>query len=407
MRTLRQLGARAILAVSLALTVQLDAGAAAACGGTFCSNSPIVQNAERVLFLKRPGDPLTTAVVQIQATGNDPDFAWVVPLDSVPENVHEEASQTFAPLDRLTAPVYQFFGGARFSVGTGSSGFGCGASEATVGAAPREADGVPNVQVWAMGETGNYAFSVVSSDNPDALRRWLDTNGYRTPESAVPIIAEYVAENKYFLAVRLRALQGVPAFAVTPLAFSYRGRGPCVPIRLTRIATAPTLPVLTYVISDRRGVPLNFAQTAVSDAEVARLGPTRFSTAPMAQGQLSPYDQLVTDAVTEAGGRAWITEYAGELPDGADANFSPTLRAGLPARPYLTRMYTTISTASMDRDPEFAFVSGLPDVSNVHDLSRYADSGSAFDPAFLALGSLVGSAALHLRRRARRRAKTA
>lgn len=396
----------ALCFAALASTASLAAPSTAqACGGTFCSNAPIIQNAERVLFLKRPGDPRTTAVVQIQAQGNDPDFAWVVPLDSLPEDVHEEPSNTFGQLDQTTAPTYRFFGLGSFSVGgSGGGGFGCGAMSSDVAGAPSlGAEGSSGVRVWAQGETGNYAFSVVSSEDPEALRTWLDTNRYVTPTEALPIIREYVEEHKYFLAVRLRAVQGVPAFLVAPLAFTYQGRGPCVPIRLTRIATLPTLPIITYVVSDRRAVPINFAQTTVSDAEVARLGPGRFSTQ-AGPASLSAYDELVREAVTEAGGRAWITEYAGELPDGVRESLSPALQAQLPAQPYLTRMYTTISAQAMDRDPEFVFAAGLPDVSNVHDLSGYTDRGSIVDGRFLGLASLVGSVGALLARRRRRRA---
>ncbi len=396
----------AMVPMAFGAAVALRPSTVSACGGTFCSNSPIVQNAERVLFLKRPGDPRTTAVVQIQAQGNDPDFAWVVPLDSIPEDIHEEPSNTFNQLDQTTSPTYLFFGGGRFTVGSSGGGFGCGSSD-SLGAAPSNAEERSSgVRVWAQGETGNYAFSVVSSEDPAALRQWLDNNRYITPPEALPIIREYVEEHKYFLAVRLRSVQGVPSFLVAPLAFTYQGRGPCVPLRLTRIATTPTLPIISYVVSDRRAVPVNFAQTTVPDAEVARLGPMRFSTAG-GPGSLSAYDGLVRDAVTEAGGRAWITEYAGDLPDGVRESLSPALQAQLPAAPYLTRMYTTISASAMDRDPEFVFAAGLPDVSNVHDLSAYADRGSMIDGRFLGLSSLAGALGALVARRRRRRAEQA
>ena len=366
--------------------------AAEACGGTFCSSSPIVQNAERVLFVRGAGDE-NTAVVQIQAQGNDPSFAWVVPLESIPRNIHEEATSIFGIIDQSTQPVYIFANQQRFS--PSGSGFGCGGGDSASlsSAAPDETAGV---RVWASGETGMFRFDVVSSEDPSALRTWLNSNRYLTPPEAEPIIGEYVREHKYFLAVRLSAVQGVSSFLVSPLAFTYTGRSPCVPLRLTRIATTPTLPVLTYIISDTRAVPSNFAQTTISDAEVARLGPSRF-------GVTVPYDQVVTNAVQDAGGRAWITEYAGPLPPNARQFFTVPLQNLIPERAYLTRMYTTVGVASMDRDPEFNFVSGLPDVSNTHDLSSYSSSASLFDPRV----ALVGAASLGAARGWRRRRRNA
>ena len=380
---------RHLTATLAALTTLASLPAAHACGGTFCSSSPIVQNAERVLFL-RGADGDNTAVVQIQAQGNDPSFAWVVPLESLPRDIHEESTSIFGAIDLTTQPTYLFANRQRFS--PAGSGFGCGSSEpASLGvAAPDETAGV---RVWASGETGMFRYDVVSSEDPAALGTWLNDNRYRTPPEALPIIGEYVREHKYFLAVRLSAVQGVSSFLVSPLAFTYAGRSPCVPLRLTRIATAPTLPVLAYVIGDSRAVPSNFAHTSLSDAEIARLGPARF-------GVSVTYDQVVTAAVQDAGGRAWITEYAGPLPDGVRGLFSAPLQNLIPARPYLTRLYTTVSASAMDRDPEFSLVEGLPPVSNVHDLSSYAAAAAVFDPR-VALGgaALVGLARAWRRRR--------
>ncbi len=401
---MRTLSATLALTLALNCASALAPSAARACGGTFCSNSPINQNAERILFIKRPGDQATTAVVQIQAQGTDPDFAWVVPLDSLPTNIHEEPTNTFNFIDQQTSPTYQFSGGRSFAVGGGGGG-GCGMADSAGTAGNFAAEEDRSVRVWASGETGNYAYDVVSSDDPRALRAWLDRNRYRTPEEAIPVIAEYVAEHKLFLAVRLRAVQNVPSFLVTPLAFTYTGRGPCVPIRLTRIASTPTLPVLAYVISDLRAVPMNFSQTQVSDAEVARLGPQRFSMV-AGVGQLSAYDTLVTSAVRDAGGRAWITEFAGALPMGVRESLSPSLQALMPREPYLTRLYTTIGVREMDRDPEFVFVRGLPDVSNTHDLTRYTDRGHIVDLRFL-LGASALAGALRFGRRLRRRGAAA
>ena len=102
------------LALLAALSTLTLHHAAEACGGTFCSNSPIIQNAERVLFI-RGGDGDNTAVVQIQAQGNDPSFAWVVPLETIPRNIHEESTNIFGAIDQATQPRYIFANRSSFS----------------------------------------------------------------------------------------------------------------------------------------------------------------------------------------------------------------------------------------------------------------------------------------------------
>jgi hypothetical protein len=65
-------------------------------------------------------------------------------------------------------------------------------------------------------------------------------------------------------------------------------------------------------------------------------------------------------------------------------------------------MYTTVDARNMDRDPEFTFSRALPDVSNVHDVSRFMTRSHLLDGRFLVLGvALAGLCRAALRRRAR------
>ena len=52
---------------------------ALACGGFFCDgNQPVVQRAERILFI--PDGDQTTTVVEIQYSGQPEDFSWLLPV---------------------------------------------------------------------------------------------------------------------------------------------------------------------------------------------------------------------------------------------------------------------------------------------------------------------------------------
>ena len=70
---------------ALALAVGLSSPAAAlACGGFFCSSTPVDQQAERILFVDE-GDDTWSAYVEIQYKGESDAFAWIVPVPEVPE----------------------------------------------------------------------------------------------------------------------------------------------------------------------------------------------------------------------------------------------------------------------------------------------------------------------------------
>ena len=68
-----------------------------ACGGFFCTTTPVDQNAERIIFTQN-GDGTVSAYVQIEYTGSAPDFSWILPL---PEAIDVESVQV--PEDAMAA----------------------------------------------------------------------------------------------------------------------------------------------------------------------------------------------------------------------------------------------------------------------------------------------------------------
>ena len=48
-----------------------------ACGGFFCVDTPVDQNAERIIFTQNR-DGTVSAYVQIEYTGSAPDFSWIL-----------------------------------------------------------------------------------------------------------------------------------------------------------------------------------------------------------------------------------------------------------------------------------------------------------------------------------------
>lgn len=68
-----------LLAVALCAAWPSDADA---CGGFFCSNAPIDQSGEEIIFDIRDGK--VEAHVEIQYVGTAEDFSWIVPVHGVP-----------------------------------------------------------------------------------------------------------------------------------------------------------------------------------------------------------------------------------------------------------------------------------------------------------------------------------
>ena len=87
---------------------------------------------------------------------------------------------------------------------------------------------------------------------------------------------------------------------IHPIAIRYPGVEPCIPIRLTRIAATEDMAIRAFFLGQQRVVPQNWPHVVLNWAKFDWLGPVAPS-----------YDALVSAAVDEAGGRAFVTEYAG------------------------------------------------------------------------------------------------
>lgn len=326
------------------LALILLARPAFACGGLFCRNNPVDQNAERIIFTDN-GDGTVTAIVQIQYTGFDEDFSWILPLPEAIGNediaVPETAVTAFTELELATNPVF-----------IPPPAPGCAQVDMAVEeAAPAEAGGV---EVFAEGEVGPYGFVVVGSANPDELVNWLIDNGYRVTPEMEPLIDVYVQEQFVFLAMRLAPEFGVQDIA--PIAITYPSAAPMIPLRLTAVAANPDMAVITWFFADQQAVPDNYGHFEIEDSEI-----TFFTFGG------HNYRQLMGEKANEMNGQAFITEYA--APTGETAFVDPLLQELNGRHKYLTRLNTVISPEEMTVDPVFKF-EDRANVYNIHDLSN-------------------------------------
>jgi hypothetical protein len=313
-----------------------------ACGGFFCTTAPINQQVERIIFAQK-GDTIS-AYVQINYTGPDADFAWVVPVPSVPEvDVAEMAM--FDELDTMTSPVY-----------IGPPVPECALQNLPVASVAEGAGG--DVTVFSSGEVGPFGFDVVGSDDPQALVNWLRDNGYRIDPPMEPLVQVYVKEGMLFLAMKLRPGQGVQD--IQPVKMTYTSSRPMIPLRLTAVAANPNMGVLVWLLGNTQYESDNYKKITITDDEI-QFGPFGGSN----------YFFLRSQKIDEVDGRGFVTEFAG--PTSELKAVDPDLQALLSDYPYLTRAYTEMDPAQMTVDPTFRYNDNLPPVSNVHDLSARAD----------------------------------
>ena len=319
-----------------------------ACGGFFCQNSPVDQNAERIIFAHNQDGTIST-YIQIQYTGSAPDFSWILPLPSPigPEAVEvpDDAMAAFTELEVATDPVFippplpQ-----------------CAIERRNIPPAPAMAGAASAVEIFASGEVGPYGFDVIGSDDPEALISWLREHDYRVTADMEPLIDRYVEERFVFLAMRLLPDQGDQD--VQPVKVTYPSARPMIPLRLTAVAANPNMAVMVWFYADSRAVPVNYAEMEIADSDL-----TFFSF-----GGGSNYRQLMSEGADELGGQAFITEYAG--PACGLAVVHPLLQELRSKYAYVTRLNTVISPEEMTVNPIIDYDPQRPDVSNIHDLSK-------------------------------------
>jgi hypothetical protein len=328
----------------------LTVGTVSACGGLFCQSSPVLQQGEKIIFTMN-GDGTISAYVQINYTGSSDDFAWVVPVPSVPDiDVAEIA--TFNELDLLTQPIFiapPLPPCAAIPMPASSMSDNAGGNAQT---AENE------VQVLASGTAGPYAYDVITSPDPDAMFRWLRENEYRVTDDMGPLIRVYNEENMVFLAMKLQPEAGVQD--IQPIVMTYESDAPMIPIRLTAVAANPNMNIITWIFADEQAYPANYEHIIIEDQDIRgdfmSIGGTN-------------YLPLLDAKIDIRQGLAMTTEYAQPTAELAPRLTDPLLIELTQEFPYMTRLLGRMSPEEMTIDPVFLFNGQLENVSNVHDLS--------------------------------------
>ena len=197
-----------------------------ACGGFFCSNFPMDQVSERILFVADEGQ--VTTHVQLQFSGNAPDFAWILPVPATP-TLEVSHNEIFNQLQFATQPAFFL----EFQE-SGCSDFWPPFAR-TVEMASAEVDDAGGVQVVSEERVGPYDTVIITSEDANAISQWLVDNGYNLDELGSELLQPYVDEDFLFLALRLAPDREVGD--LQPIALTYAADKPAIPIRLTAVAT--------------------------------------------------------------------------------------------------------------------------------------------------------------------------
>jgi MYXO-CTERM domain-containing protein len=314
---------------------------AAACG---CFSPPVPmpgavdfavnQQAEQIIFEVEP-DGHIVAHVLIRYAGDPAQFAWLVPVPSVPE-LELSFADAFGLIDAQTEPSVTVVDqnicpqalyncrqhpmpscpGQGFAQGSGG-GSGTFAASAGMGAGAGGAGGAgsfdaPGVTVFARQQVGAYDTIVFGAGDAQGAVDWLQTEGFIVNETSAPYMQPYLDENMLFVAAKL--VPGADADEIRPLRMRYEGDEPMIPLQLTAVATEPNLTVTAYIYGADAYRPQDQTLLDVEDIPEGALGGTL-----TASGYRDNYPMVLARLFDEEGGRAFMLEYASSPP-----RFQPT-----------------------------------------------------------------------------------
>ncbi|MDB5096134.1 MAG: hypothetical protein JWM80_555 [Cyanobacteria bacterium RYN_339] len=280
-----------LAAAAAAALVLLTASPVLACGGLFCARIPVDQTGEKILFAA--DGKTVTAHVEIAYKGEAKDFSWILPVPT-PPTLEVGSDSLFAALRQASQPQFQLALRDEGPCAPPPMPVYKSAPSATGSVSRRAKD---EVKVISQGVVGPYDTAVLQANQPGVLKDWLRKNKYVIPPKLDPLLDPYVAGKYSFVALKLTKDKAVGD--IQPIVMTYKATKPGIPIRLTGVAATNDMDIFVWVLGSQHAIPENYRHAQINEARIDWIGGG------------GNYKQVVTRAVDEAGGQAFVTDYAG------------------------------------------------------------------------------------------------
>jgi hypothetical protein len=331
---------------------------AAACGGCFHPPNPTGMpsevNAHRMAVAISPAG--TTLWDQIQYTGNPRDFVWVLPVNGAP-TVELADEGFFEALTEATALTMVGPTPPRTTCSDPCAPWAAPLGFAASAGGPRDIEiDEDGVTVLHQAVVGPYETVTIGSEDPEALLRWLDDNGYAVDPGLLPMLAYYTEQRMNFVALRLSPQEGIDR--MQPVRITSPGLSLAFPLRMVAAGVTLDVDLELFVFAEGRMEAANYGNAEVDRASIV------YDWAADTFSYEAAFDDALFAGTGE--GTNWVTEYArpapmeqleayesepppGEEPHRAAEDVS-VVRETVGAAPYLTRLRTRLPPRELDRD---------------------------------------------------------
>jgi hypothetical protein len=344
---------------------------ARACGGGLVSSSKaenVGADSQRIFFSFTAAG--TEVIAQIGVPSTAEDYGALLPLNAEPTLDPEPVPvEELDALDRETAPLITTYE----KDSSGGGGCGCGSNA-------DKSSGSENVQVGAPLSIGPVSATVLKAENGEAVRAWLDENGFALPASGEALVDEYSGPGRYFIAIRRSETAG--SSAATSIGVHYRvpGDARALPLRFARLGGEGTLAFTAFVVSDFVvGPSRGFTALTLSDLDAEAI-------------HRRSYRSAVEDAVTAHGGKAFVIESVTSRGDLYGVGDRLSRFIGPSSK--VTRLSTVVTSAA-DQDVRF----DIPYMGEVPSSRMVRLDGGGSNRLYLTSGLAFGAALLGRKRR--------
>lgn len=228
------------------LLVALAGPAANADGGFFPPElMPVVETAQLAVLSYDPDTAAELLILRVQYLGDTKDFAWIVPVPSLPELAAGE-DDLFWQFADLTMPVHRERSGC--SSGDFEPGLDYGSRS--------------DVFVHDVQAVGIYSTMTLSADDATALSDSLAQWGYLHDENRAAVeeaLAFYVAKGWYFVAMKIDAAGPGGDYTgghwygpLEPISLRFATPEAVYPLRISKVSAAEDTPLWLYVCAPHR-----------------------------------------------------------------------------------------------------------------------------------------------------------
>lgn len=238
---------------------------------THTGKAKVSSDAQRALLVWHEGKE--TLHIKSTYSGPSTDFAWVIPVPSLP-TVKRSNWSLFTKAEKTTRPRLTVVTGYRIG---GLKGLGIGCSAPTT--EPEKETPTTSVRELESLNIRELHIDIVAADDAGGFIQWLREHEYAVDKKAEPILRKYIERRFYFVVTKIRKssawakLKGVTksvSGALTPLAITFTSKKPFYPLTISAISSAPENELILLTAAPQRLEPVEYASTELSINDIEK-----------------------------------------------------------------------------------------------------------------------------------------